>query len=76
LTRPWHHAIVPKESPSDAPLASFVLRVRGQPARLTFELHNVRTGERRRFTRLASLAAFLREQGIEHDDLPIAPDDA
>jgi len=64
---------MPKESPPDAPLASFVLRVRGQPARLAFELHNVRTGERKRFTRLASLTAFLREQGIEQDDVPIAP---
>jgi hypothetical protein len=76
LTRPRHHAIVPKESPPDAPLASFVLRVRGQPARLTYELHNVRTGERKRFTRLSSLVAFLREQGIEQGDMPIAPGDA
>ncbi len=66
---------MPKESPPDAPLASFVLRVRGQPARLAFELHNVRTGERKRFTRLASLVAFLHEQGIAQDGEPNVPGD-
>jgi len=45
-------------------LASFVLRVTGRPAVLHYELHNVRTGERHRFTRVDALTAFLRDQGL------------
>jgi hypothetical protein len=55
-----------------APLASFVLRVSGRPVILQYELHNVRTGERHRFTRADALAAFLRQQGIVEE--PLAPD--
>jgi hypothetical protein len=47
-----------------APLASFVLRVTGRPAILSYELHDLRTGTKRRFTRAEALAAFLREQGL------------
>lgn len=56
-----------------APLASFVLRVSGRPVTLHYELHNVRTGERHRFTRADALAAFLRLQGIVEE--PLGPDD-
>jgi hypothetical protein len=48
----------------EAPLASFVLRVIGRPATLRYELHDLRTGERHRFSRSEALAAFLREQGL------------
>ncbi len=48
----------------DAPLASFVLRVVGRPATLRYELHDVRTGDKRRFHRAETLAAFLRAQGL------------
>lgn len=53
--------------PTQPVLASFVLRVSGRPARLTYDLHNVRTGERRRFRRADTLAAFLRLQELEAD---------
>ena len=56
-----------------APLASFVLRVSGQPATLRYELHNVRTGEKHRFTKADALAAFLRLQGVVDEGL--APPD-
>lgn len=57
------------------PLASYVLRVRGQPATLRYELHNLRTGERRVFVRADRLAAFLRQQGLGLEDtLPVGPD--
>lgn len=52
-----------------APLASFVLRVSGRPATLRYELHNVRTGERHRFTTADVLAAFLRLQGVVDEQL-------
>jgi hypothetical protein len=53
------------QSPAPPPLASYVLRVSGRPAVLRYELHNVRTGERHRFTRADALADFLRQQGLE-----------
>lgn len=53
--------------PTQAVLASFVLRVSGQPAAMIYELHNVRTGERHRFHRADALAAFLRLQELEPD---------
>jgi hypothetical protein len=52
-----------KDPRKGAPLASFVLRVTGRPAIVRYELHDLRTGTKRRFTRADSLAAFLREQG-------------
>ena len=52
----------------DLPLASYVLRVRGQPATLRYELHNLRTGDRRVFRKAERLAAFLREQGLDSLD--------
>ncbi|MCX8004391.1 MAG: hypothetical protein N2688_05455 [Burkholderiaceae bacterium] len=51
--------------PKEVPLASFVLRVRGQPARLRFELLDVRSGERRSFSSLAKLTAHLRTLGLD-----------
>lgn len=61
--------------PADAgPLASYVLRVTGRPATLRYELHDIRTGERRRFNRAEALAAFLRQQGLL-PDVPDMPDD-
>lgn len=58
-------------SADDPPLASYVLRVIGKPATLRYELHDVRTGERRRFSRADKLAAFLRQHGL----LPEFPQD-
>ena len=49
----------------DPPLTSYVLRVHGRPATLRFELHNLRTGDRRVFLKAERLAAFLREQGLD-----------
>jgi hypothetical protein len=65
-----------RRAAADPPLASFVLRVSGRAAVLSYELHNVRTGERRRFTRADALAAFLRQQGmaVEHFKLDAAED--
>ncbi len=54
-----------------APLASYVLRVIGRPAVLVYELHDVRTGRRRRFSRAAALMAFLAQQGLS--DIPTWP---
>lgn len=54
-----------RHNEQDAPLASYVLRITGRPAVLRFELHDVRTGERFRFARIDSLAAFLRERGLD-----------
>jgi hypothetical protein len=58
---------MPEFAKSDAPLASFVLRVRGRPAILRYELHNLRTGERRTFVRIETLASFIRQHGLEID---------
>jgi hypothetical protein len=64
-----HTALMGAASDRETPLASFVLRVRGQPARLRYELLDVRTGERRRFTRLEKLSAHLRALGLHPDHL-------
>jgi hypothetical protein len=64
-----------KASDRETPLASFVLRVRGQPARLSFELLDVRTGERRRFANLAKLSAHLLTLGLDPGDLDVDTDD-
>ena len=58
-------------SRTEQPLASYVLRVRGRPATLRYELHNLRTGDRRVFFNAERLSAFLREQG--QDELDGAP---
>jgi hypothetical protein len=50
-----------------APLASYVLRVKGQPATLVFELQDVRTGRRSRFKQAAALVAFLAQHGLSLD---------
>jgi hypothetical protein len=52
------------ERTEGVPLASFVLRVTGRPATLRYELHDLRTGDRRHFARADLLAAFLRAQGL------------
>jgi hypothetical protein len=49
------------------PLASYVLRIRGRPAILRYELHDLRTGERRVFLRVERLLDFLRMQGLVID---------
>ena len=64
-------ANMPDTSRTEQPLASYVLRVRGRPATLRYELHNLRTGDRRVFFNAERLAAFLREQG--QDGLDGAP---
>lgn len=50
---------------ADRPLASYVLRLRGRPAVLRYELHDVRTGARKVFVRVDQLVAFLRQHGLE-----------
>ena len=50
------------------PLASYVLRVRGRPATLRFELHDVRSGEKHTFTRSESVVAFLLRHGDSDGD--------
>ncbi|MEP7119069.1 MAG: hypothetical protein ABI880_15890 [Acidobacteriota bacterium] len=52
-------------TPADRPLASYVLRIRGRPAVVRYELHDVRTGARRVFVRFDRLVAFLRQRGLE-----------
>ena len=52
------------------PLASYVLRVRGTPATLRFELLNVRDGARHVFKRAQSVMVFLQAHGIRLDELP------
>jgi hypothetical protein len=52
-------------TPADRPLASYVLRIRGRPAVVRYELHDVRTGARRVFVRVDRLVAFLRQRGLE-----------
>jgi hypothetical protein len=59
----------------DAPLASYVLRVTGRPATLCYELHDVRSGVRVRFSRADALVSFLRRQGLEVDGFEVAPGD-
>ena len=47
----------------EKPLASYVLRIRGRPPILRFELDDLRTGERRVFARPDRLVAFLQHRG-------------
>ena len=54
---------------SDKPLASYVLRIRGRPASLRFELDDLRTGDRRVFASVDRLMAFLREHGLQLHDI-------
>ena len=54
----------PMPSPRDTPLASYVLRVRGRPATLRFELLDLRSGERHVFRRTDSVLAFLQQHGL------------
>jgi hypothetical protein len=51
--------------PADRPLASYVLRIRGRPAVVRYEIHDVRTGARRVFVRFDRLVAYLRQRGLE-----------
>ena len=61
----------PKQvQPDDTrPLASYVLRVRGRPASLRYELLDLRSGERHVFRRTDSVVAFLQRHGILPDDV-------
>ena len=62
-------ARMPEAARSDKPLASYVLRIRGRPATLRFELDDLRTGNRRVFAKIDRLVAFLREQGLGLDNV-------
>ena len=64
---------MPDSSLPDLPLTSYVLRVRGRPATLRYELHNLRTGDRHVFLKAERLAAFLREQGLDSLDSAASP---
>lgn len=75
MTLPLQTVPMAKASDRDTPLASFVLRVRGQPARLSFELLDVRTGERRRFASLKGLSSHLLALGLDPANLDIGADD-
>lgn len=75
MTLPPQTVHMAKASDRDTPLASFVLRVRGQPARLSFELLDVRTGERRRFASLAKLSTHLLALGMDPGNLDVDTDD-
>jgi len=55
------------ETVSLQPLTSYVLRVLGQPARLRFELLDLRSGERRVFRRPESVMEFLERNGLRPD---------
>ncbi len=59
-------ALPPSDTPSrdETPLASYVLRVRGRPATLRFELLDLRSGERHVFKRTDSVVAFLQQHGL------------
>ncbi len=59
----------------EPPLASFVLRVHGRSARLTYELLDVRTGQRKRFSSLNKLAAHLRTLGLDPNHLGVDTSD-
>ena len=50
------------------PLASYVLRVRGRPATLRFEMVNLRDGTRHVFRQSRSVVAFLQKHGLTLDD--------
>lgn len=50
------------------PLASYVLRIRGKPATLRYELHDLRSGDRHVFLSAERLAAHLRRHGLEVED--------
>lgn len=50
------------------PLASYVLRVRGRPATLQYELVDLRSGARHVFRRTESVIAFLQKVGLSVDD--------
>lgn len=50
---------------ADQPLASYVLRIRGRPAVVRYELHDLRSGVRRVFVRVDRLVAFLRQRGLD-----------
>ncbi len=50
---------------ANQPLASYVLRIRGRPAVVRYELHDLRSGDRRVFVRVDRLVAFLRQRGLE-----------
>ena len=63
---------MPDAARRDQPLASYVLRVRGRPATLRYELCDLRSGDRRVFVKVDRLAAFLREQGLALADLESA----
>jgi hypothetical protein len=56
------------ETDEARPLASYVMRVRGRPATLRYELLDLRSGERHVFRRGESLLDFLRRHGLAPPD--------
>jgi len=58
----------------EKPLASYVLRIRGRPPMLRFELDDLRTGDRRIFARLDRLLVFLQQHGQGRESIePVEP---
>lgn len=59
---------LPTHPGDQKPLASYVLRVRGRPASLRFEIVNLRDGARHVFKQPRSVVAFLQTHGLKLDD--------
>ena len=58
----------PPRPDADRPLASYVLRVRGRPALLRYEVLDLRSGERHVFRRASAVLEFLQRNGLQRDD--------
>jgi hypothetical protein len=58
-------AIAAPDSRRGAALARTSPRIRGRPAVVRYELHDLRSGTRRVFVRVDRLVAFLRQRGLE-----------
>jgi hypothetical protein len=66
---------LPMHQGDQKPLASYVLRVRGRPASLRFEIVNLRDGARHVFRRSRSVVAFLQTHGLTLDDAALTEDE-
>jgi hypothetical protein len=66
---------LPTHQGDQKPLASYVLRVRGQPASLRFEIVNLRDGARHVFRQSRSVVAFLQRHGLTLDDAAATDDE-
>jgi hypothetical protein len=65
--------IYASESSELRPLGSYVLRVRGRPATLLYEVIDLRSGARHLFRRSESVLAFLRRSGLQEDGVEAVP---